>query len=358
MYELRSSMPLERADDGIPSPAALPAQTSGSVRPPPLLLTRNPAMQRLLDELQCVAPSNSTVLLEGESGTGKEVIARAIHAAGWCHKGPFVSVNCASLPDGLLESELFGHERGAFTGAVRQRAGRFELAHGGTLFLDEIGAADSKVQLRLLRVLQEREFERLGGTQTIRTNVRVIAATNVELKTEVREERFRGDLYYRLNVLPLVLPPLRERREDIPMLLDYFLQTAAQANGYADAHIEPEAVALLQSHPWPGNIRQLENTLERMVVLSRGRRLGVGDIPPEIAGWREEEELADLGAVTYWEARDRFERRFLCSALQRHHGVISHVADAIGMSRKNLYTRMDQLRIDYTGFRAAPLGAR
>jgi len=351
MYELRRSKPLEQAEGSISLPAAVSAQTPGSVRPPPLLLTQNPAMRRLLDQLQCVAPSNSTVLLEGESGTGKEVIARTIHASGWCHKGPFVSVNCAALPDGLLESELFGHERGAFTGAVRQRAGRFELAHGGTLFLDEIGAADGKVQLRLLRVLQEREFERLGGTQTIRTNVRVIAASNVELQAEVRAGRFREDLYYRLNVLPLVLPPLRERREDIPMLLDYFLQAAAQANGYGDGQIEPEAVALLQGHPWPGNIRQLENTLERMVVLSRGRRLGVRDIPPEIAEWREEEGLADLGAVSYWEARDRFERRFLCSALQRHHGVISHVADAIKMSRKNLYTRMDQLQIDYTRFR-------
>ena len=358
MYELRSRMPLKRAEGCISHHAAAPAHAAGTAKPPPLLLTRNPAMQRLLDQLQCVAPSNSTVLLEGESGTGKEVIARTIHAAGWCHQGPFVSVNCASLPEGLLESELFGHERGAFTGAVRQRAGRFELAHGGTLFLDEIGTADGKVQLRLLRVLQEREFERLGGTRTIRTNVRVIAASNVELKTEVREGRFREDLYYRLNVLPLVLPPLRERREDIPMLLDYFLQTAAQANGYGDVHIEPEAVALLQRHPWPGNIRQLENTLERMVVLSRGRRLGVRDIPPEVAAWHEDEELADLGAVSYWEARDRFERRFLCSALQRHHGVISHVADAIGMSRKNLYTRMNQLEIEYSRFRAAPLGTR
>jgi len=332
----------------------MPARGADAAKPRPLLLTRNPAMQALLDQLQCVARSNSTVLLEGESGTGKEVIARAIHAEGWCHKGPFVSVNCAAMADGLLESELFGHERGAFTGAVRQRPGRFELAHGGTLFLDEIGAADAKVQMRLLRVLQEREFERLGGTRTIRTNVRVIAASNVELKAAVKEGSFREDLYYRLYVLPLMLPPLRERREDIPMLLDHFLQASAQANGHGEVRIEPEAVALLQNYPWPGNIRQLENVLERLVVLSQGRRLAVRDLPLEISAWREDEELADLGAASYWEARDRFERRFLCSALQRHHGVITHVADAIGMSRKNLYTRMDQLRIDYSRFRRRP----
>jgi len=320
-------------------------------RPRPLLKTRNRRMKRLLNELPRVARSSSTVLIQGESGTGKEVVARAVHDQSRRRAAPFVSVNCASLPDGVLESELFGHERGAFTGAVRQHAGRFELAHEGTLFLDEIGAADARVQLRLLRVLQEREFERVGGTRTLHTNVRVVAATNVDLRSEVRAGRFRQDLFYRLNVLPVELPPLRERREDVPLLIDHFLACLPPDPVTGSLTIAPEAVVALQAYPWPGNVRELENTLENMAVYAVGGCLRPSDIPAQVAEWRDDAELTEMGAVSYREAQRCFERRFLCDALRRHHGVVAHAASAIGMSRKNLYSRMSRLEIDYDRYR-------
>ena len=318
----------------------------------PLLVTRSARMKRLMRELEPIAASDSTVLIQGESGTGKEVIARFIHASSQRQRGSFVGVNCASLPEGVLDSELFGHERGAFTGAVRQRLGRFELAQGGTLFLDEIGSAHRRVQLPLLRVLQEREFERLGGSRTITADVRVLAASNIDLEQCVKDGTFRDDLFYRLNILPVWLPALRERPEDISLFIDHFLRKARRASGCPIEGIDQEGAGILQSYPWPGNIRQLSNTLERMIILSRSPMLGVADIPTEIIHWRDDEELISLGSgVTYREARSRFDRRFLTHALERHNGVISHVAEAIGMSRKNLYTRLDHLRIDVKQFR-------
>ena len=317
---------------------------------PDLMVTRNGLMQRILEELGRMARTEATVLVQGESGTGKEVLARAIHRRSPRSEGPFVRVNCASLPEGVLESELFGHEKGAFTGAVRQRPGRFELAHRGTILLDEIGAAHGKVQQRLLRVLQEREFERIGGTRTLRTDVRVVAATNVDLAAAVKRGDFREDLFYRLNVLPIELPPLRDRSEDIPLLIEHFLTRSGRRKGRT-LRILPDAVEFLRQYPWPGNIRQLENILERMVILARGEELTCADIPAEIATWKEQEELAEMGATSYWEARKQFERRFLCGALRRHNGVITHVAEAIGISRKHLYMRLNQLRIDYRRYR-------
>ena len=329
----------------------LSARRCAKPRPAPLLTTRSRRMQCLLDELSRVARSSSTVLIQGESGTGKEVLARALHERSPRRVAPFVSVSCASLPEGVLESELFGHERGAFTGAVRQHLGRFELAHEGTLFLDEIGAADARVQLRLLRVLQEREFERVGGSRTIYTDVRVVAATNVDLRAEVRAGRFRQDLFYRLNVLPLELPPLRDRREDVPLLVDHFLAVLPPDPVAGPWRIEPEAVAVLLSYPWPGNVRELENTLENMAVYAVGGFLRQRDIPAQVAEWRDDVELEELGAVLFREAQSCFERRFLCDALRRHHGVVAHTAGAIGMSRKNLYSRMSRLEIDYDRYR-------
>jgi DNA-binding NtrC family response regulator len=308
-------------------------------------------MRLLLERLSRIAAASATVLIEGESGTGKEVVARALHRWSPRRDGPFVRLSCASLPEGVLESELFGHERGAFTGAVRQRPGRFELADGGTLLLDEIGAADAKVQLRLLRVLQEHEFERVGGTETLRVDVRVVAATNVDLKAEVRQGRFREDLYYRLSVVPVRLPALRERREDIPLLIEHFLAEAAARNGSPVRSIAGPAVERLQAYPWPGNVRELENVIEQMVVLAAGERLTLADIPAEIADWREPGEEPAAGPVSFHEARALFERRYLCDALRRHRGVIAQVADAIGMSRKNLYMKLDNLEIDYDRFR-------
>jgi len=313
--------------------------------------TCSPRMLELLGQLKRLAATQATVLIQGESGTGKEIFARALHHQSPRRHGPFVRLNCAALPEGLLESELFGHERGAFTGAVRQRAGRFELADGGTLFLDEIGAADRSVPLRLLRVLQEREFERVGGTQTLSVDVRVLAATNADLQEEVRNGAFREDLFYRLNVVPVCLPALRERREDIPLLIARFIDQAARKNDCQVEEIEISAVERLQAYPWPGNVRQLENAIERMVILAGGQALTVEDIPAEFLDWHEEEELAELEGCSFHEARALFERRFLCDALRRYKGVISQVAGSIGMSRKNLYIKLENLEIDYNRFR-------
>jgi two-component system nitrogen regulation response regulator NtrX len=305
----------------------------------------------MLSQLDRIAAADATVLVQGESGTGKELVAHAIHARSPRRDRPFVRLNCAALPEGMLESELFGHEKGAFTGAVRQHPGRFELAHGGSIFLDEVGAADAKVQLRLLRVLQEHEFERVGGTRTLRVDVRTIAATNVDVREEVAQGRLREDLFYRLNVVPLKLPPLRERTEDIPLLIDHFLRVHARRYATPAMAAEREVVERLKAYPWPGNIRELENTIERMAIFARHDRLRACDIPPEIAEWRYEKGQDAMGATSFQVARSLFERRFLCQALQRHRGVISEVARTIGMSRKNLYTKLDELEIDYGRFR-------
>ena len=322
----------------------------------PLLASESASMRSVLAQVLRVADAEATVLLQGESGTGKGVLARVLHDRSPRGGGPFVEVNCAALPEGILESELFGHEKGAFTGAVRQRAGRLEQAHGGTMFLDEVGAAAGRVQLRLLRVLQERRYERVGGDRTFTADVRVVAATNVDLAAEVRQGRFREDLFYRLHVIPVELPPLRDRREDVPLLVQYFLRRPRPgAPPRFPRDIDEEALRLLIDYPWPGNIRELENTLERMVVLARGPRLTAADVPEEVAAWRQgraAEALEDLGEVSYREAREWFDRRFLSHALRRHNGVITHVADAIGMSRKYLYTRLEQLDIDPRRYRA------
>ncbi len=322
----------------------------------PLLASESASMRSVLVQVLRVADAEATVLLQGESGTGKGVLARVLHDRSPRACGPFVEVSCAALPEGVLESELFGHEKGAFTGAVRQRRGRVEQAHGGTMFLDEVGAADARVQLRLLRVLQERRYERVGGDHTLTADVRVVAATNVDLAAEVRRGRFREDLFYRLHVIPVELPPLRDRREDVPLLVEYFLrQQRPGAPPRFPREMDEEALRLLVDYPWPGNIRELENTLERMVVLSQGLRLTAADVPEEVAAWRQgraAEALEDLGEVSYREAREWFDRRFLSHALRRHNGVITHVADAIGMSRKYLYTRLEQLDIDPRRYRA------
>lgn len=317
----------------------------------PLLASRSPLMQCLVEQVQRVADEEATVLLTGESGTGKGVLARVLHDLSERADGPFVDINCASLPEGVLESELFGHERGAFTGAVRQRIGRVEQAKGGTLFIDEVGVADTRVQTRLLRVLQERRFERVGGDRTLNADVRVVAATNVDLARRVRDGSFREDLYYRLHVVPLHVPPLRERTDDIPLLAMHLLR---RRPGRTRLDIADDALDLLCRYPWPGNVRELENTLERMAVLATESCLCLDDVPDEIARWREHrdpDELADLGAVTYREAREWFDRRFFSGALRRHNGVLARVADSIGMSRKYLYRRLDDLGIDANTYR-------
>ena len=244
----------------------------------------SPAFRRMMTLVEQVASSSATVLILGESGSGKEGVAKAIHQGSTRNAGPFVPVNCASLPETLLESELFGYERGAFTGAAGRKEGRFELADGGTLFLDEIGDLSPVTQPKILRVLQEGEFERLGGTRTIRVDVRIVAATNQDLSQMVKEKRFREDLFYRLNVITIHVPPLRDRREDIPVLAQHFLRIYAAKNNRRLDGLTDEAIKRLEGYGWPGNVRELENVIERGVVLARGSQMDVADLPPEIAG--------------------------------------------------------------------------
>ena len=244
----------------------------------------SPAFRRMMTLVEQVANSSATVLIQGESGTGKELVAKTIHARSARTKGPFVAVNCAALPETLLESELFGYEKGAFTGAAGRKEGRFELADGGTLFLDEVADLSAVTQPKILRVLQEGEFERLGGTRTMRVDVRIVAATNQDLAQMVRDRRFREDLYYRLNVITLNVPPLRERREDVRVLAQHFLRVYAAKNNRRLDGFTDEAIRRLEAYAWPGNVRELENVIERGVVLARGAQMDLADLPEEIAG--------------------------------------------------------------------------
>ena len=241
------------------------------------LVGESPHFRRVMETISTVAPTKATVLLEGESGTGKELFARAVHDQSPRHEGPFIAINCAAMPDGLIESALFGHEKGAFTGATTRSAGAFERAHGGTLLLDEISEMRLDLQAKLLRVIQEHEFERVGGHQAIRVDVRLVATTNRDLRSEAEAGRFRTDLFYRLNVVPIKTPPLRERREDIPVLVQHFARRAAEEIGVAVNAVSPEAIDLLMRHSWPGNVRELANAVERAVILSRG-----GVLRPEV----------------------------------------------------------------------------
>ena len=244
----------------------------------------SPAFRRMMTLVEQVADSSATVLIQGESGTGKELVASTIHARSARSRGPFIAVNCAALPETLLESELFGYEKGAFTGAAGRKEGRFELADGGTLFLDEVSDLSPVTQPKILRVLQEGEFERLGGTKSLRVDVRIVAATNQELAQMVREKRFREDLYYRLNVITLIVPPLRERREDIHVLAQHFLRVYSAKNNRRLEGFTDDAIRRLEAYAWPGNVRELENVIERGVVLARGALMDVADLPEEIAG--------------------------------------------------------------------------
>src|SRR5262249_41969043 len=242
------------------------------------IIGASPGLREVLERVARVATTDSTVLITGETGTGKELIARAIHAGSPRARRALVKVNCAALPEGLVASELFGHERGAFTGALERRRGRFELAAGGTVLLDEVGELPAPVQVALLRVLQEHEFERVGGSETLRTDARVVAATNRDLEGAVRERKFRADLFFRLNVFPIRVPPLRERAEDIPLIAEYWMSPFARRVGKAIEGIAEPAMAVLRGYQWPGNIRELQNAVERAVILARGRLLGISDL--------------------------------------------------------------------------------
>ena len=288
-----------------------------------------------------VAQSQATVLILGESGTGKELIARAIHYSSPRADKPFVKVNCATLPENLLESELFGHEKGAFTGAAARRVGRFEQADQGSIFLDEIGDLSPSLQMKLLRVLQEKEFERVGSNQTIKSDVRVIAATNRNLEESIKKGAFREDLYYRLNVVTISLPPLRERKEDIPLLVEHFLEKYNRENKKAVTSLSKEAKDLLLQYDYPGNVRELENFIERAVVLCRGDTLTVQDLPLNLRQSKAEAALGGArGGRNLPEALEEIERQWIVRALERSGGVQTKAAEELGISERVLRYKM------------------
>jgi len=317
-----------------------------------------PVMQDLFSVIRQAAPTQATVLVQGESGTGKELVAHAIHRLSTRSKGPFVAVHCAALSDSLLESELFGHEKGAFTGAVSRRKGRFEMADGGTLFLDEISEINASVQVKLLRVLEERCFERVGGDSPVEVDIRLIAATNRNLREWVEQGRFREDLFFRLDVVNITLPPLRDRLDDIPVLCTHFIREFAEKNGKQVEGITPDAVALLAGYRWPGNVRELRNTIEKMVVLSRGDRLTARDIPPnirsEIKGVASEGlPVVSLGGVQGGRSLADTERAMIFAAIERAGGNRTKAADALGISRRTLHRKLRQYEEEDRG---APSG--
>ncbi len=300
------------------------------------------AMQRLREQVAMAAPTNGRVLIFGENGTGKELVARNIHALSLRRAGPFVEVNCAAIPEELIESELFGHVRGAFTGAVADRRGKFELAHGGTIFLDEIGDMSVKTQAKVLRVLQEQVMEAVGGSTRIRVDARVLAATNKDLRAEIRAGRFREDLYFRLNVVPISVPPLRERREDIPLLADHFMAMLAKEYGRRAKRFEIDAVESLQRYGWPGNVRELRNVIERLMIMVPGDRVSSRDLLflDHGTGSPVAADVPAESMMPLHDARDDFERQYILRALAAQHGNISRTADVLGVERSNLYRKM------------------
>ncbi len=312
----------------------------------PNIIAISPKMQEVLATVERVAPTNSTVLLGGESGVGKDLIARAIHEKSRRASGPFIKINSTAIPENLLESELFGYEKGAFTGAAASKPGKFELADKGTLFLDEIGDVPPAIQVKLLRVLQEREFERLGGTRTIKVDVRLLAATNRDLRVALEDGTFREDLYYRLNVVPIDIPPLREHKEDIPGLANLFLARFAKDSGRSETitGISPAAMQLLVSHYWPGNVRELQNVIERACALASGRQLEASDI--QLDSPRNRTNAASDRFLPDGMTLDQWEDEMIREALKRAGGNKSQAARLLGLSRNALRYRLSKIGID------------
>ena len=309
----------------------------------------SPAMRQVFEIIQQTAPTQAAVLIQGPSGTGKELVAQAIHRLSTRAKGPFVAVHCAALSSTLLESELFGHEKGAFTGATGQRKGRFEIADGGTLFLDEISEIDPSIQVKLLRVLEEHSFERVGGEETIKTDIRVIAATNRDLRVFVEQGKFREDLFFRLNVVDILLPSLCERAGDIPLLAERFLKEYCEQNGKNIEGLTPDALSLLTAYAWPGNVRELRNTMEKMVVLSRTERLSARDVPPNI---REAVKgLAPLSSrtpVLLSGSLADTERRKIMAVLEKNGGNRTRASEELGISRRTLHRKLRDYKVRQT----------
>jgi transcriptional regulator with GAF, ATPase, and Fis domain len=309
------------------------------------------ALQKVLSHVSKVAPTDATVLVTGETGTGKELVARAIHRRSRRSSRAFVSVNCAAIPRDLIASELFGHEKGSFTGALQRRLGRFELAEGGTVFLDEVGELPMETQIALLRVLQEHEFERVGGTRSIQTNVRVVAATNRDLRAAIAAGTFRSDLFYRLNVFPIEIPPLRERRDDIPVLVEYFIDRCARNLGKNIRGIEKNSLDLLQSYPWPGNIRELQNVIERSVIMCETENFSVDET------WLPQQPVASetKSQSSFSQKLASQEKEMIESALRKSEGRVfgpSGAAAKLGISRSTLESKIRSLRINKNRFKS------
>jgi two-component system nitrogen regulation response regulator NtrX len=301
------------------------------------------AIRQVRDQIAMAGPTNGRVLIYGENGTGKELVARGIHTSSRRRSGQFVEVNCAAIPEELIESELFGHVRGAFTGAVADRRGKFEVADGGTIFLDEIGDMSLKTQAKVLRVLQEQVMEPVGGTNRIRVDARVVAATNKDLQAEIKAGQFREDLYFRLNVIPIFVPPLRERQEDIPLLADHFMAEFAQEYGRRLKRFDASAIKTLQRYSWPGNVRELRNVIERLMIMVPGDAITTSDLSFLDVPLMPAASAASAGSsekLTLHEARDQFERDLILKTLAEQQGNMSRTAEALGVERSNLYRKM------------------
>ncbi|HEY6137513.1 MAG TPA: sigma-54 dependent transcriptional regulator [Thermoanaerobaculia bacterium] len=304
-----------------------------------LLIGESEAMKKLDEQIRSAAPSASRVLITGENGSGKEVVARTLHRLSLRAETPFIDVNCAAIPEELIESELFGHRKGAFTGAIDDRKGKFELADGGTLFLDEIGDMSLKTQAKVLRVLQEQTFQKVGGQQTITVDVRVIAATNKQLDEEIAKATFRSDLYFRLNVIPIEVPPLRARGNDVVLLAEHFLRRFAAETGMARKKLSAGAATKLRAYHWPGNVRELRNVIERLAILLKNDTIEPEDVQ---LGTRVPAAPAEIAAnLTLREAREEFEKQYILSRLREFAGNVSRTADALAVERSNLYRKLD-----------------
>ena len=316
------------------------------------MIAVSPAIQEMKNQIAVAAPTSAWVLITGENGTGKELVARAIHFQSQRREKPFVEVNCAAIPEDLIESELFGHEKGAFTGAVAQRKGKFDQAHEGTLFLDEIGDMSLKTQAKVLRILQERKFERVGGQRTIEVDVRVIAATNKNLEEEITKGNFREDLYYRLNVIPFHVPPLRERQEDIPALADHFLDHFCSKESRETKTLAPEAMEALVNYAWPGNVRELKNIIERLAIMVPGKVITEKQLPATIFSRRAPvarlQVTSSIAAesANFREAKEEFEKEFLLQKLEENDWNISRTAEAIEIERSNLHRKIKSYGIE------------
>ena len=312
------------------------------------IIHKSSVMKDIFKVVKQIADSKSTALIMGESGTGKELISRAIHYNSNRKNYPFVTINCAAIPETLIESELFGHEKGAFTNAIEKKLGRFEVAHQGTLFLDEIGELSLATQAKILRFLEEREFNRVGGSKTIKVDVRLITATNKDLNQLIKKGNFREDLYYRINVVPIVIPPLRDRKEDIPLLIDHFINKFNVENNKNVKGFNKEAIELMMQYEWPGNVRELENLVERVIALTSAEYIQLSELPlsfkniPKINGLKE--SVLD-GKVSFIQAEEEFEREVILDALKRTNHIQSHAAEILGISRRILKYKMDKLGI-------------